>query len=146
MFTIPALKRIRLFDCFLDFQFNSFLVFAEVLLKKKTLQLHKYALHTISRGPTLTLLSTLLLSDNIQTNIIVENIWMRDLIEDGNCGRMMWVTKGKFDFQVEDSSLIHSSFRTFEVGMPHKDIIFKWSSNNSNSGYYFPLNLLQIFD
>lgn len=71
---------------------------------------------------------------------------MWNFVEDGDGGRMMRVTQGESNLQMEHTSFIEGALWAFDVGVPDEDVVFQGSGSNSDSWNLLILDLLQVLD
>jgi hypothetical protein len=142
-----ALVSVCFFDGLFGFHLDCGFIFAQVFLKKETLKLSQDTLNAVSwRPPFAFLISADSRLDHVETDVISEDIGMRDGIVQCDSWWMIGVRVRELQFDVENASFIQSAFGPENITMPSENIMIKRPGNNTNSGNGFVLYFLKILN
>ncbi len=137
--------------CFLDglfgFHLDCGFIFGQVFFKEETLKLSQDALNAVSGRPSFAfLISANCRLDHVQTDVISEDIGMRDGVVQCDGGWMVWVRMRELQLDVENATFIQSALGAKNISMPSENIMVKRPGNNSNSGNGFVLYFLKVLN
>ena len=105
------------------------------------------ALNAVSRSPSCPLFHFgVILLQNIETDVAIEDIGVRNAVEDSDCWWVVWVALGEFELEVEYSAFIRSLFGASYVCVPCEEVCIEWSSSDTDSGDFLILDFFEVLD